>query len=64
VAAAAARRNLADRRATVVLDGGELLIEWTAENRLVMTGPVAESFSGALSADLAPAPRLALGSAT
>lgn len=62
--AAAARRGLTDRRARVVLDGGELLIEWTADNRLTMTGPAAESFSGTLSPDLARAPLAAIGSAT
>ena len=64
VLAAAARRKLVDRRATVELDGGDLLIEWSADDRIIMTGPAAESFSGALSPDLAPASRLTLGSST
>ena len=42
----AMRRGLADRRATVVLQGGELTIEWTAEGRILMTGPAVESFRG------------------
>jgi diaminopimelate epimerase len=42
----AARRGLADRRAVVVLDGGELEIEWRADGHVVMTGPVATSFTG------------------
>jgi diaminopimelate epimerase len=54
VLAAAAKRGLTGRRATIVLDGGELQIEWTAGNRLMMTGPAAESFSGVLPPELAP----------
>lgn len=49
---AAARRDLTGRRATVVLDGGPLTIEWTARNRLMMTGPVALSFEGQLAPEL------------
>ncbi len=49
---AAARRNLTGRRATVMLDGGPLTIEWTAANRLLMTGPVAQSFEGHLAPEL------------
>jgi diaminopimelate epimerase len=43
---AAARRKLTGRSATVVLDGGELLIEWLADNHVRMTGAWAESFRG------------------
>ena len=43
---AAARRKLTGRSATVVLDGGELLIEWLADNHVRMTGDWAESFRG------------------
>jgi diaminopimelate epimerase len=43
---AAARRKLTGRSATVVLDGGELLIEWMADNHVRMTGDWAESFRG------------------
>jgi diaminopimelate epimerase len=46
---AAARRNLTDRKATVELTGGELTIEWReADGHVLMTGPVAVEFSGAL----------------
>ena len=45
---AAARRGLADRKATVTLDGGDLEIEWRADGHVIMTGPVAESFVGTL----------------
>jgi diaminopimelate epimerase len=44
---AAARRGLVGRSAEVILDGGALAIEWRADNHVIMTGPVAVSFSGA-----------------
>ncbi|HUC62967.1 MAG TPA: diaminopimelate epimerase [Alphaproteobacteria bacterium] len=43
---AAHRRGLAGRKATVLLDGGPLEIEWRADNHVIMTGPVATSFAG------------------
>ena len=43
-----ARRGLCDRRATVVLDGGELAMEWRADGHVTMAGPVATSFTGEL----------------
>lgn len=49
---AAVRRGLTDRKADIILDGGTLTIEWTADGRVLMTGPVALSFSGRLSPDL------------
>ena len=51
----ASRRGLTGRRATVVLDGGELLIEWREDGHVLMTGPVATSFTGSI--DLASLPR-------
>jgi diaminopimelate epimerase len=45
---AAARRDLTDRAATLVLDGGELLIEWRDDDHVVMTGPAAVDFAGEL----------------
>ena len=48
---AAARRGLAQRRATVELDGGALDIEWRDDGHVVMTGPVAESFRGVVDPD-------------
>jgi diaminopimelate epimerase len=42
----AARRGLTGRVATVVVDGGELTIAWRADNHVLMTGPVATSFTG------------------
>ena len=45
---AAARRGLTGRRAEIVADGGPLDIEWRGDDRVVMTGPVAVSFTGML----------------
>jgi len=45
---AAARRALTDRAATLVLDGGELLIEWRDDDHVIMTGPAAVDFAGEL----------------
>ena len=44
----AARRDLTDRRATVTLPGGNLDIEWAANDHILMTGPVEREFSGLL----------------
>lgn len=44
----AARRGLTGRKADLHLNGGKLTIEWTAGNRVLMTGPVATSFAGTL----------------
>lgn len=43
---AAHRRQLADRKADVLLDGGTLSIEWLDTGDVLMTGPVAVSFTG------------------
>jgi diaminopimelate epimerase len=40
------RRGLAGRRAIVAVDGGELEIEWREDDHVLMTGPVATSFTG------------------
>lgn len=45
---ATARRGLTERKAEVVLDGGTLTIEWMADNNVLMTGPVATSFTGVI----------------
>ncbi len=47
-AVAAARRGLAERTVEVALDGGTLAIEWRADGHVLMTGPAAISFAGAL----------------
>ena len=46
---AAVRRGLTDRKATVVVDGGELTIDWDPEtDHVLMTGPVEVERTGAL----------------
>jgi len=45
-AVAAMKRGLTDRKVEVTLPGGTLTIEWTAEDRIIMTGPATESFRG------------------
>ena len=48
---AAHRRGLAGRRARVLMDGGELVVEWReSDGHVIMTGPVEIEFSGALTA--------------
>src|SRR5262245_1944872 len=44
----AARKGCTDRRATVMLPGGPLEVEWTAQGRILMTGPVEEDHVGVL----------------
>lgn len=51
---AAARRGLTGRKAELLLDGGPLTIEWLKDDHVLMTGPVALSFTGILGADLLP----------
>ncbi len=43
----AARKTLADRKATVTLPGGPLVIEWLPNNHIAMTGPVTFEYRGA-----------------
>ena len=50
----AVRRGLANRAATVIVDGGELEIAWRADGHVLMTGPVATSYHGTI--DLAAYP--------
>jgi diaminopimelate epimerase len=49
---AATRRGLAQRKAQVRLDGGTLAMEWREDGHVMMTGPVALSFTGLLPANL------------
>ena len=49
---AAHRRGLADRCASVELDGGALDIAWREDNHIVMVGPAALSFEGVFDPDL------------
>lgn len=49
---AAHRRGLTERKATVEMDGGDLVIEWReADNHVLMTGPVELEYAGALDLD-------------
>lgn len=51
VLVAAARRGLSERRATVTMPGGDLQVEWRAEdNRVILSGPWTESFQGTIPA--------------
>jgi len=46
---AAVRRGLTDRKATIHMDGGDLIIEWReTDGHIIMTGPVSFSFQGTL----------------
>ncbi|MBX3499208.1 MAG: diaminopimelate epimerase [Alphaproteobacteria bacterium] len=45
---AAARRGLTSRKAEVVMDGGTLVMEWLRDGHVLMTGGVAQSFTGTL----------------
>ncbi len=47
-AVAAARRDLAEHRSVVVMDGGPVTIEWQPDGHVSLTGPVATSFHGEL----------------
>lgn len=50
---AAHRRGLTGRRAELMMDGGSLIAEWRDDGRVLLTGPVAISFTGALDGYLA-----------
>ncbi|MEN3002134.1 MAG: diaminopimelate epimerase [Armatimonadota bacterium] len=43
--------GLLERRATIRMPGGELLIEWREDNQLLMTGPAVEVFEGRMFAE-------------
>jgi diaminopimelate epimerase len=49
------RRGLAERRATVIVDGGELEIDWREDGHVLMTGPVAIAFTGEIDLTAYPA---------
>lgn len=50
-AVSAMRRGLVERRVTVHLPGGPMTIEWTADDRMLMTGGVATAFAGTVDLD-------------
>jgi len=47
-AVCATRKDLTDRKVTVTVPGGDLRIEWTENDRILMTGPAEYEFSGML----------------
>ncbi|HSR79152.1 MAG TPA: diaminopimelate epimerase [Hyphomicrobiaceae bacterium] len=47
-AVSAARKGFTERRVTVTLPGGPLQIEWVADGRILMSGPVEEEHTGVL----------------
>ncbi|MFC6621466.1 diaminopimelate epimerase [Novosphingobium panipatense] len=49
-AVGAIKRGLVDRRVTVTLPGGPLVIEWRDDDEIVMTGPATEAFRGSFEA--------------
>ena len=51
----AARRGLTGRRATVLVDGGTLEMEWRDDGHVLMTGPIATAFHGEVELDDYPA---------
>ncbi|WP_083567563.1 diaminopimelate epimerase [Hyphomicrobium sp. CS1GBMeth3] len=54
-AVSAMRKNLVDRKVTVNLPGGPLVIEWAADNHILMTGPAALEHEGTLGEEPAAA---------
>jgi diaminopimelate epimerase len=44
------RRGLSERRATLLLDGGELAITWREDNHVLMQGPAVTAYTGQLPA--------------
>lgn len=47
-AVAAVRRGLSDRTVELIMDGGSLAAEWREDGHVLLTGPVATSFTGML----------------
>jgi diaminopimelate epimerase len=47
-AVAAVRRGLSDRTVELIVDGGSLAAEWREDGHVLLTGPVATSFTGML----------------
>jgi diaminopimelate epimerase len=50
---AAVRRGIGARRATVVLDGGELVVEWREDNHVILVGSASLSYRGEFAKDFA-----------
>lgn len=47
-AVAAIRRGLTDRKVELIVDGGALRAEWREDGHVLLTGPVATSFTGVM----------------
>ena len=47
-AVAAVRRGLTDRKVELIMDGGSLSAEWRTDDHVLLTGPVATSFTGVM----------------
>jgi diaminopimelate epimerase len=45
---AAVRRGLSKRRATIVMDGGEAIVEWRADDHVILIGPTSMVYRGEL----------------
>ncbi|MDX2028214.1 MAG: diaminopimelate epimerase [Alphaproteobacteria bacterium] len=45
---AAARRKFSARRAAIVMDGGDSIVEWREDNHVLLIGPTALAFRGTL----------------
>ena len=50
----AVRRGLTQRRVRIIVDGGTLEIEWRQDGHVLMTGPVATSYSGTINLQAYP----------
>jgi diaminopimelate epimerase len=48
---------LTGRKATLALDGGDLVIEWRHDDHVIMTGPAVTSFVGEIDEALLPSRR-------
>lgn len=45
---AAVRRKLSARRATIIMDGGEVIVEWRDDNHVLLIGPTSMVYRGEL----------------
>jgi len=50
---AAASRGLTDRKASILMDGGKLSVQWDEKNRIILSGPTETAFSGEIDLPLA-----------
>ena len=41
-------KRIADGKADIIVDGGTLTVEWLPDNNVLLTGPVATSYTGLL----------------